>query len=112
MAAWLLAAAAMLLLLPLRRLTILAIRRRCREKASLNRRCLLWWQEAERLSRALKQEPPEALLNLAQRACYSQHRLTPPDLAPMTDYCAQCREALDRQRPLKRWLQKYILVLY
>lgn len=112
MAAWLLAAAAMLLLLPLRRLTFLAIRRRRREKASLNRRCLLWWQEAERLSRALKQEPPEALLNLAQRACYSQHRLTPPDLAPMTDYCAQCREALDRQRPLKRWLQKYILVLY
>ena len=99
-------------LLPLRRLTVLLIRRERRRRASLNRRCLLYWAEAERLSRALETTPPEALQALAERARYSQHRLTPMELTPLADYCRECRHALDGQSPIRRAWNKYMRVIY
>lgn len=99
-------------LLPLRRLAVLFIRRERRRQASLNRRCLLYWAEAERLSRALETAPPEALQALAERARYSQHRLTPMELTPLTDYCRECRQTLDGQSPIRRAWNKYIRVIY
>lgn len=100
------------LLLILRRQVCLRLRRHRREQASVNRRCILWWAEAERLSKALGKAPPEDLLALAERARYSHHRLTPMDLTPLTDYCVQCREALDARPLWRRLLDKYIFLRY
>ena len=91
---------------------MLFIRRKRRENASINRRCLLWWAEAQRLGGALGEKVPDPLLRLAERAQYSQHRLTPMDLAPLERFCAQCRRSLEAQALPKRLLHKYILVLY
>ena len=110
--AWLLLLPGLALFLYLRRLTVLFIRRKRRENASINRRCLLWWAEAQRLGGALGEKVPDPLLRLAERAQYSQHRLTPMDLAPLERYCAQCRRSLEAQALPKRLLHKYILVLY
>lgn len=97
---------------PLRRLAVLFLRRERRRRASLNRRCLLYWVEAERLSRALGETPPEALQALAERARYSQHKLTPMELTPLTDYCRECRQKLDGQSLIQRGWNKYVRVIY
>ena len=100
------------LLLPPVRWTVVLLRRRYRQTLPPNKRCLHWWREAQNLGNALGETPPEQLLDLAQRAKYSRHRLTSMDLKPFEDYCAQCRRALE-QRPLyKRLYYKYIRFLY
>lgn len=105
-----------LLLLPvlliLRRLSVLFLRRQRAARANLNRRCLLYWADAERLSRALGSAPPEALKRLAERARYSQHRLTPMELTPLADFCRECRRSLEEKPLIKRLWNKYILALY
>ena len=100
------------LLLPLRRWTALFLRQQRTRRASLNRRCLLLFANAEGLSRALGTAPPESLHALAERARYSQHRLTPMELKPLEDYCRTCREQLAQKPPLTRFWNKYILLLY
>lgn len=100
------------LLLPLRRQAVLFLRRQRTRRASLNRHCLLLWANAERLSRALGSTPPEGLHALAERARYSQHRLTPMELKPLEDFCQACREQLEKKPPLPRFWNKYILPLY
>lgn len=96
----------------LRRHLLLWLRRRRKARADINRRALLWWQEAERLSGALGSPVPEALKALAEKARYSQHRLTPMDLIPLTDYCRQCRRALEQKGWLTRLVNRYVRVLY
>lgn len=81
-------------------------------RANLNRRCLLLFANAESLSHALGTAPPEALHALAERARYSQHRLTPMELKPLEDYRRDCRERLEEKPPLLRFWNKYILLLY
>ena len=109
--AWLLIPA-LLLLLPLRRWTVLHLRRQRARRANLNRRCLLLFANAESLSHALGTAPPEALHALAERARYSQHRLTPMELKPLEDYRRDCRERLEEKPPILRFWNKYILLLY
>ena len=109
--AWLLIPA-LLLLLPPRRWTVLYLRRQRARRANLNRRCLLLFANAESLSHALGTAPPEALHALAERARYSQHRLTPMELKPLEDYRRDCRERLEEKPPLLRFWNKYILLLY
>lgn len=99
-------------LLPLRRLSVLFLRRQRAARADLNRRCLLYWADAERLSRALGSAPPEALKRLAERARYSQHRLTPMELKPLADFCRECRLSLEEKPLIERLWNKYILLLY
>lgn len=108
---WLLPVGAALAMALVSRLRV-ALRRRKRDRADLNRRTLLWWQEARRLSQALDSRPPEALQALAEQARYSRHRLTPMDLTPFEDYCRQCREALNRKNRLTRLVNRYVRALY
>lgn len=98
--------------LPLLRQGVLLLRRQRIRRSGLNRRCLLYWVRAERLSSALGIRPPEALKALAERARYSRHRLTPMELIPLTDYCDDCREKLEQKGLLKRLWNRYIRMLY
>ncbi len=45
-----------------------------------NARLLLRWREAEKICRLLKQQPPEKLRQLAQKARFSQHTITKQEL--------------------------------
>ena len=96
----------------LRRHFRLWLRRRRKARAGINERALLWWREAEGLSARLNKPVPEELKALAEKARYSQHRLTPLDLTPLTDYCRQCREALEKQDRFARLVNRYVFVLY
>ena len=100
------------LLLPVLRWAVLLFKTRRRQALPPNKRCLLWWREAQNLGKALEETPPEQLLDLAQRAKYSRHRLTAMDLKPFEDYCAQCRRELEQQPLYKRLYYKYIRFLY
>lgn len=74
-----------------------------------NRRALAQWREIERLSRLLKQQPEEALRELAQKARFSRHTLTAQELKCMDIWLENAREQL-RKKPV--WCQIwYTLIL-
>lgn len=79
-------------------------RRRMRSKAP-NARALLLWQEATLLGRLLKTPVPAQLEALAQKAKYSQHTLTPPELMVLEGWI---REAKRRFRE-KPWYWKLLM---
>ena len=76
-----------------------------KKRGTARRRVLLLWQEAERLSKACGREIPEELLELAQKARFSQHRITAMDAVPLETFCQDCRERLQKAPWWKRlWL--------
>ena len=99
---WLLPA--LLVLIFLRRWLILLLRRERIKHSDARRRTLLYWRQAEELSKALKTAAPEELLELAQRAKFSRHRITAMDLEPLKAYCEACIE----KRKEGPWWQRVI----
>ncbi len=77
-----------------------------------NARVLAYWREAELFARAQKQTPPRELLDLAHKARFSQHTLTPEEIAPFRSYLSQSQEQL-RKHPLHRQaIYRLIYALY
>lgn len=81
----------------------LCLRRRRQHRGEPNAQALARWQETVLLSRLLEEMPDKALLALAQKAKYSQHTITPEELAQFDAYLTAARNRL-RQRPLLRRL--------
>lgn len=90
--AWLLPA--LVLIAVLRREVLLLLRREAIRRSDTRRRTLLYWRQAEALSKAADIPIPESLLELAQRAKFSRHRITAMDLEPLQAFCDDCREKL------------------
>ena len=108
---WLLPPAALALALPVQR----DLRRRLRRlnrSAGPNARALALWQEAERLGKLLKEAPPEALRDLAQKAKYSQHTLTEEELAQFTAWLRSARRQLQQLPWYIRLVHQYIYAAY
>jgi len=102
----------LLSLIPLQRILRLRLRYRSQHTGTPNRQALRRWQEAERLCRLLKLEPPELLLNLAQKAKFSQYEIIPEELQQFDTFCHSCRKQL-RERPwYLRWIYQYIFAAY
>lgn len=78
----------------------LYLRRRKQSKGTVNDRCLALWQESVLLAKLLKEEPPEELLNLAEKARYSQHQLSEEELEPFPAFRRKARRELMK----KNWL--------
>ena len=77
-----------------------------------NGTALALWVEADRICRFTKQPQPEDLLDLAQKAKYSQHTLTEAELTVFRRWLQARREAL-RQAPwYRRLVYRYILCLW
>lgn len=104
-------AGGVILLLILRRWLRHLLRIVRRRKASVNPRALVFWQEAEALTRALKTELPEELSALAQKARFSQHTLTPDELAPFGEFCRECLDKVKKKPWYLRFYCKYILAI-
>ena len=108
---WLLLAALLWFAIVFQRLLRIFLRRR-RMTGGPNRRALGLWQDVERISAVLDQEPPEELLMLAQKARFSQHKLNKEELRRFSAWLKDSRRMLQR-RPLwqRLWMQ-YILALW
>lgn len=102
---FLLLAIAVLVLLPVQRSLRLTLRRRQQHRGDTNRQALLRWRETVRLSRLLKEPPAEQLLHLAQKAKFSQHRITQEELALFDGY----RRAYLQKLREKPW---YLQLIY
>lgn len=110
-AVWLLIFAP-LLLIPVQRVLRLKLRRRRQRTGESNRQALLRWQESVRLSRLLKETPTEELMHLAQKAKFSQYRMTDEELAQFDSFNRSCLRRL-REKPWYRQLAyKYIYAAY
>lgn len=100
------------LLLPVQRRVRLSVRRRRLRKAEPNRQALLYWQETVQLSRLLKEQPPEALIRLAQKAKFSQHRMGQEELSQFTAHNRACRQRL-REKPWPvRLIHRFVFAAY
>lgn len=108
--AWLIPA--LLALIFLRRWLILLLRRERIRHSDARRRTLLYWRQAEELSKALKTAAPEELLELAQRAKFSRHRITAMDLEPLKAYCEACIEKRKEGPWWQRMADRFWFVRY
>ena len=92
-----------------------AIRRRLRRKKALsgasNARALALWREILRRSRVLKQEPPEELLELAEKAKFSQHTLTAQERMALTAHLDSLNTELAKKPVLWRLLIRLIFAV-
>lgn len=90
----------------------LHLRRKRQRTGSPNAQALHRFREAERLARLLKETPAEELIDLAQKAKYSQHEITPEELQHFDSYCRSCLRRL-KEKPLHRQLiYRYLYAVY
>ena len=88
------------------------IRFRLRQKklrtGTPNAQALARWQEILRLDRLLKTQPPEQLLELAEKARFSQHTISKAELFRLGQYLEQQRKALQTLPVWKRLFLRLI----
>lgn len=109
---WLLILPGLVMLLLLRRYVLLLLRREAIRRADTKKRALLYWRRAEDLSKALGREIPGGLLELAQRAKFSAHRITAMDLVPFQDYIRSCCQELKTAPWWRRLLDQLWFIRY
>ena len=103
---------ALIPVLAVQRSVRLKLRRRRQHRGTTNQQALQRWREAERLARLLKETPAEELVELAQKAKYSQHALTAEELQSFDSYCRSCLRRL-KEKPLpKRLVYQYFYAAY
>ena len=90
----------------------LVLRSRWLSSGTPNQRALRLWAEALRLSRLRKQDPPEALEQLAQKAKFSQYTLEGEELAQFDAYLTQSRAKLRRSPWYWQLLYRWLWVIY
>lgn len=77
-----------------------------------NRRAGAYWQEAVRLDRHLGRETDKTLYTLAEKARFSQHRLTEEELLQFEMYLEGARQQLRSRNIFRRLYDMLILALY
>lgn len=101
----------LLLLLFLQRTARLTLRFWQHRRKTVNQQALSLWQEAAILSKLLREPMPEDLTGLAEKARFSQHILTPEELAPLRDYNLRCRKLLEQLPWYSRLICRYYYVI-
>lgn len=105
---WFLAVPLAWLALEFQRLLRITLRRH-RMIGGPNRRALGLWRDVEELSAMLEQSPPEELLELAQKAKFSQHKLSREELRAFAVWLkAARRELMHAALPRRLWC-RYVL---
>ena len=77
-----------------------------------NQQALHRWNHCCRLAKLLQQTPPEELRKLAVKAKFSQHTLSPEELAQFAQYINQSIAQLQKQHPILRFVYRVILAIY
>ncbi len=91
----------------LQRLCRIRLRRRRQTRLDVNRRAAACCQELQLLTRLLKRPIPEEVVQLTEKALFSQHTLTREELSVFTACQSACRRALRRAPWQKRLLYRY-----
>jgi len=108
-----------LLLVPLTAVTVvtqralrLELRRTWQRTGDANAQALARWREAVRLSRLMKDSPPQELMELAQKAKFSNHRLDSEELQQFDDHIRACHRQLKKRSFLRQLLYRYVYAIY
>lgn len=109
---WWLLLAGVIVLIPAQRYARLSFGRKRRRSGSANAQALARWKEAELLARLLKEEAPELLFVLAQKAKFSQHTLTSEELLQFDAYLNASRRRLKKQPWHQQLLYRFFWVVY
>ena len=110
---WFLVLSLLIALIPIQRKLRLAWRQRRLREGDPNVLTLKCWREAVMLTRLLGRErPPRALERLALKAKFSQHTVTPEELAQLTGYLADCCTQLQQRRWYWQLLYRYVYAIY
>ena len=110
--AWILLLPLSVLILWGQRILRLKIRRRRQQTGHPNAQALHRWRETVRLSRLLREDPPEELMQLAQKAKFSQYRLTPEELAEFDVFQRIALGRLQEKAWYVRLVHQYIYAIY
>ena len=110
--AWILLLPLSVLILWGQRILRLRLRRRRQQTGHPNAQALHRWRETVRLSRLLREDPPEELMQLAQKAKFSQYRLTPEELAEFDDFHCRALGRLQEKPWYLRLVHQYIYSVY
>lgn len=94
-----------------RKLRLLVKKRRCRA-GSPNQQALMRWQEAERYARQLKEQPPERLRELAEKAKFSPYTLTGEELKELDVFLETAVTRLKKKNLFCRLWHTWVLALY
>ena len=79
---------------------------------NINAKALVRWQDVETICRFTKQEPPEELEMLAQKAKFSQHTITADELRQLDVWVGTHRAQLKKMPWYVRLVCQYILALW
>lgn len=90
----------------------LHLRKRRMSRGDTNRQALTRWQEVTRMAALLKQTPDPQLLELAMMAKFSQHTLTPEQVAQFDDYLAAAQAAMSQRSTFHRFWYRVVLVVF
>lgn len=90
----------------------LYLRRWIQSRGTPTERCLALFREAQLLFRLLKEDIPEELVNLAEKARYSQHPITEEELSPFQTHRRKSRRELMKRTWLQRLADRYIWAAY
>lgn len=107
-----------LLLLPavflvwLQRKLRLWIKKRRLSEGGPNRQALARWLEIQRLAKQLKEEPPQHLRELAEKAKFSPYTLTAEELRQLDVYLETAVARLKKKNIFSRFWYTWILALY
>lgn len=81
-------------------------------RGNSNAQALARYREMQRLSRFLKTPVPDQMRSLAERACFSQHQITPEQLQLCNQHLQQCTDALRQKKLPVRLVYRFVLALY
>lgn len=88
------------------------LRRLRLHRSSPNRKALIFWKDAQTLSRLLKQPVSAELAFLARKACFSSHPLTQGELSVFEDALYQLRREAKQKFFLFRLVQRWVYGVY
>ena len=109
---WIALAALSFSLLVGQRLLRLQLQQKRLHHGQINQQILAHWEYISRQCHHLHCEPNETLLQLAEKAKFSQYTLTTEELAQFDAFLADARQQLKQRHLLRRFWDRWILVLY
>ncbi len=94
------------------RILVFSLRKAAFHNKNLTRRTIICFHHAQFFSHFSRRPIPQSLLELAQKARFSQHKLTAQEIAPLLAFCeAQTGQLLAETSIWKRFLYRVIFAL-
>ena len=90
----------------------LRLRQKKLTKGTLKQRALAYWQETVRFANCLEEAPAAGLLEIAERAKFSNHTMTEEDLEPFLIYLDSAKQRIRNHGFFRKLYYRFVLALY